>query len=155
MVGAPALDQRYGAGELRALARAQCLCEPRDVRFGSVGSRGHCVTNSGTSLGVSLSSVRNGSSFQSPRGRRRASIDARGILLEQIAVALQLGGCRLDALGIVVAVLVALLEREARIFLGLALGLRLGERNQRALEITQLTGRASFRRAHVPARRGA
>src|SRR5258705_3955500 len=130
MIGVTALDQRDDAGKLGAIAREQCLCEPRDVRFGSGSSRGHCFTNSGSSLRVSLSNVRNDGSFQSPRDRRRASVDARGILLEQIAVALQLGGRRLDALGIVGAVLVALLERGTRILLGLALGLGLGERHQ-------------------------
>ena len=39
MVGAPAFDQRDGAGELRTIARAQRTLEPRKVKPSKVSCR--------------------------------------------------------------------------------------------------------------------
>src|SRR5262245_59798835 len=134
------------------MARASCARSPARS---ACASRATSASGMWARAAIALRIPDHRDTCRSPRDRCRARNDARRILLEQITIALQLGGRRLDALNIIGAVLVALLERGTRVLLGLALGLGLGEWHQRAFEIAQLAGRARFRRTHVPACRGA
>src|SRR2546430_9480060 len=73
-----------------------------------------------------------------PAQRRCLLDDARHILLQDVAVALQRGGRLPRPLDIIGGVAITLFERQTRVLVGLAFGLGPGERHERALQITEL-----------------